>query len=86
MNKVNNSNNSNIKIELSSMSVVNENGNNRGYCWNFDVNNEFPIIPVNIEDGEVILEVGIPHKGYSIESVMKNGKMNGISRILMKRK
>ena len=86
MNKVNNSNNSNIKIELSSMSVVNENGNNRGYCWNFDVNNEFPIIPVNIEDGEVILEVGIPQKGYSIESVMKNGKMNGISRILNEKK
>ena len=82
MSNISKSNNSNIKIELSSISVVNENGNNRGYCWNFDVNNEFPIIPVNTENGEVILEVGIPHKGYSIESVMKNGKMNGISRIL----
>ena len=50
------------------------------------MNNEFPIIPVNMEDGEVILEVGIPHKGYWIESVMKNGKMNGISRILNEKK
>ena len=86
MSNISKSNNTNIKIELSSVEVVNENGNNRGYCWNFDVNNEFPIIPVNMEDGEVILEVGIPHKGYSIESVKKNGRMNGISRILNEKK
>ena len=86
MSNISKSNNTNIKIELSSIVVVNENGNNRGYCWNFDVNNEFPIIPVNTEDGEVILEVGIPHKGYSIESVMKNGRMNGNSRILNEKK
>ena len=61
MSKVSRSNNTNIKIDLSSIAVINENGNNRWYCWNFDVNNEFPIISVNIEEGEVILEVGIPH-------------------------
>ena len=86
MSNISKSNNTNIKIELSSIAVANENVNNRGYCWNFDVNNQFPIIPVNIEEGEVILEVGIPHKGYWIESVMKNGKMNGISRILNEKK
>ena len=44
MSKVSRSNNTNNKIELSSIEVVNEKDNNRGYCWNFAVNNEFPII------------------------------------------
>ena len=75
---------SNVCMELSSIAVVDNNC--RGECWKYNLNNQFPIIPVNVEDGEVILEVGIPHKGYSIESVMKNGKMNGISRILNEKK
>ena len=44
------------------------------------MNNSFPVILVNIED-EVNTEVDIPHKGYSIQTVMENGK-NEESRIL----
>ena len=32
---------------------------------------------MSIEDGEVVLEVDSPHKGYSIQTVMENGKMTG---------
>ena len=66
---------SNVCIELSSIAVVDNNC--RGECWKYNLNNQFPIIPVNVEDGEVILEVDSPHKGYSIETRIVNGKMNG---------
>ena len=53
---------SNVCIELSSI-AVGDNNNCRGECWKYNLNNQFPIIPVSIEDGEVILEVDSPHKG-----------------------
>ena len=71
---------SNVCIELSSI-VVGDN-NCRGECWKYNLNNQFPIIEGETRNGKVTLNVDSPHKGYLIESVMKNGKMNGNSRIL----
>ena len=66
---------SNVCIELSSIAVGDNNC--RGECWKYNLNNQFPIIEGQIKNGKVTLNVDSPHKGYLIESVMKNGKMNG---------
>ena len=71
----------NVGIELTSIAVTGG-SSGRGECWKFNLSNQFPIIPVNIENGEVVLDVDSPHKGFSIQTVMENGKMNGESRIL----
>ena len=47
------------------------------------MNNSFPVILVNVED-EVNTEVGIPHKGYSIQTVMENGKMKNLEFCMRK--
>ena len=70
---------SNVCMELSSIAVVDNNC--RGECWKFNISNQFSIIPSNIENGEVVLDIDSPHKGYSIQTVMKNGKLNGESII-----
>ena len=71
---------SNVCIEMSSIAVESKK-EERGECWKFNISNQFPIIPSNIENGEVVLDVDSPHKGYSIQTVMENGKMNGESII-----
>ena len=71
---------SNVCMELSSIAVGDNNC--RGECWKYNLNNQFPIIEEQTKNGKVTLNVDSPHKGYLIESVMKNGKMNGNSRIL----
>ena len=63
----------NVGLELSSIAVTGENGG-RGDRWKFNISNQFPIIPSNIENGEVVLDVDSPHKGYSIQTVMKKEK------------
>ena len=45
--------------------------------WNHCITNEFPISEVIRKGNEVILNIGSPHKGFVIESVMKDGKLNG---------
>ena len=81
MSNISKNSGTNVGIELSSIAVTGENGG-RGECWKFNISNQFPIIPSNIENGEVVLDVDSPHKGYSIQTVMENGKMSGESRIL----
>ena len=85
MSNISKNSGTNVGIELSSIAVTGESGG-RGECWKFNISNQFPIIPSNIENGEVVLDVDSPHKGYSIQTVMENGKMNGESRILNKKK
>ena len=85
MSNISKNSGTNVGIELSSIAVTGENGG-RGECWKFNISNQFPIIPSNIENGEVVLDVDSPHKGYSIQTVMEDGKMNGESRILNKKK
>ena len=81
MSNISKNSGTNVGIELSSIAVTGENGG-RGECWKYNLNNQFPIIEGQIKNGKVTLNVDSPHKGYLIESVMKNGKMNGNSRIL----
>ena len=85
MSNISKNSGTNVGIELTSITVAGESGG-RGECWKFNISNQFPIIPSNIENGEVIVSVDSPHKGYSIQTVMENGKMNGESRILNKEK
>ena len=80
MSNISKNSGTNVGIELTSIAVDKSGG--RGECWKFNISNQFPIIPSNIENGEVVLDVDSPHKGYSIQTVMENGKMNGESRIL----
>ena len=81
MSNISKNSGTNVGIELSSIAVAGENGG-RGECWKFNISNQFPIINPNIENGKVVLDVDSPHKGYSIQTVMENGKMSGESRIL----
>ena len=45
--------------------------------WNHCITNEFPISEVIRKGNEVILNIGSPHNGFIIESIMKKGKLNG---------
>ena len=81
MSNISKNSGANVGIEFSSIAVAGET-TNRGECWKFNISNQFPIIPPNIENGKVVLDVDSPHKGYSIQTVLENGKMNGESRIL----
>ena len=81
MSNISKNSGTNVGIELSSIAVAGENGG-RGECWKFNISNQFPIINPNTENGKVVLDVDSPHKGYSIQTVMENGKMSGESRIL----
>ena len=74
-------NRTNIRIELNSI-VVSGGNNKRGECWNFNVNNQFPVILSDMKNGEVSVAVDYPHKGYSIQTTLINGKLNGKSSIL----
>ena len=80
MSNISKNSGTNVGIELSSIAVAGENGG-RGECWKFNISNQFPIINPNIENGKVVLDVDSPHKGYSIQTVMEKGKMNGKSII-----
>ena len=81
MSNISKNSGTNVGIELTSITVTGE-SDGRGECWKLNISNQFPIIPPNIENGEVIVDVDSPHKGYSIQTVMENGKMNGESSIL----
>ena len=74
----------NVAIEMNSIAVESRN-EERGECWKYNISSQFPIISTNTENGEVVLDVDSPHKGYSIRTVMENGKMSGESRILNER-
>ena len=71
----------NVEIELNAAVMVDIN-DRRGKCWMYDVNNQFPVIPSNASNGKMTVEVDAPHKGYSIQTTLINGKLNGTSRIV----
>ena len=74
----------NVAIEMNSIAVESKK-EERGECWKFSLSTQFPIVNPNTENGKVVLDVDSPHKGYSLHTTMKNGKMNGSSRILNER-
>ena len=81
MSNITKGNRTNIGIELSSI-VVSGGNNKRGECWNFNVSNQFPVLLSNMKNGEMSVAVDSPHKGYSIQTTLINGKLNGKSSIL----
>ena len=62
---------------LSCNIVLNDIEENGLEMWNHCITNEFPISEVIRKGNEVILNIGSPHKGFVIESAMKDGKLNG---------
>ena len=46
--------------------------------WNWCITNQFPICTINKIDSEnVILNICSPHQGYTIQTKMKDWKLNG---------
>ena len=46
--------------------------------WNWCITNQFPISTIEKIDSEnVILNIGSPHQGYTIQTKMRDGKLNG---------
>ena len=74
----------NVGIELQSITVVGR-SEKRGECWLHNVSNQFPINCSDTKNGEVSVDVDVPHKGYVIQTKLVNGKPNGVSRILNER-
>ena len=64
-------------VPLSCNIVLNDIEENGLEMWNHCITNEFPISEVIRKGNEVILNIGSPHNGFVIESVMKDGKLNG---------
>ena len=64
-------------IPLSCNTVLNDIEENGLEMWNHCITNEFPISEVIRKGNEVILNIGSPHNGFVIESVMNDGKLNG---------
>ena len=79
MSNISKNSGANVGIELNSITV--DSRKERGECWKFNISNQFPIIPPNIEKGGAVIDIDSPHKGYSIQTVMETGKMNGESII-----
>ena len=69
-------------VELQEIQVDKVTQNNRCECWTHNIAEQFPIQAIKEQSGDTIIEVGIPHEGYSIETTVINGKINGISKIL----
>ena len=50
--------------------------------WSYCISNQFPISSVEKSDGKnVILMTGHPHQGYTIQTQMRDGKLNGVATI-----
>ena len=64
-------------VPLSCNTVLNDIEETGFEMWNHCITNEFPICEVIRKGNEVILNIGSPHNGFVIESVMKDGKLNG---------
>ena len=84
MSNISKNSGTNVGIELNSIAVESKK-EERGECWKFNLSTQFPIVNPNTENGKVVIDVDSPHKGYSLHTTMKNGKMNGSSRILNER-
>ena len=68
-------------VEIAPLNVSHDQGNKSGFevdIWSWCIANQFPISTINNADSEnVILNIGSPHHGYTIQTKMKDGKLNG---------
>ena len=69
-------------VELQEIQVDKVTQNNRCECWTHNIADQFSIRSIKEQSGDTIIEVGPPHEGYSIETTIINGKINGNSKIL----
>lgn len=53
----------------------------RGYCWKYNVSEQFPVKCELASADLVTIKVAKPHEGYSIVTTIRNSKMNGIAAI-----
>lgn len=67
-------------VELQEIQVDNVGQNNRCECWAHNIAEQFPIKAIKEQSGDTIIEVGPPHEGYSNETTVINGKINGESK------
>ena len=68
-------------IEIEPLNVSHDLGKESGFevdIWNWCITNQFPISTIDKIDSEnVILNIGSPHQGYTIQTKMKDGELNG---------
>ena len=50
--------------------------------FSVNVANQFYIKSINTSNGEFVVEVGYPHEGYTIQTVLLNSKLNRKSYII----
>ena len=77
-------NNQTDEVEMVSIDVDNSVEENRGSCWQDCLSNQFPITKCESDGKLSVFQVGVPHEGYTIETKLKNNKMNGKSKIVSK--
>ena len=70
-------------VELQEIQLDNFGQNNRCECWTHNRAYQFPIKSIKDQFGNTIIEVGLPQEGYSIETTVINGKINGKSNIVL---
>ena len=68
-------------IEFSSTIVDKKEITERGYCWKYNVSEQFPVKCELANADLVAIKVAKPHEGYSIATTIRNSKMNGIAAI-----
>ena len=69
-------------IELQEIQVDNACQSVRCQCWAYNIADQFPINSISEISGNMIVEVGPPHEGYTIETTVINKKINGKSKII----
>lgn len=69
-------------VELQTIHVDNASESIRCECWKHNVANQFPTKSINNSNGNLIVEVGSPHEGYTIRTTLLNSKLNGKSYIV----
>ena len=77
-------NNQTGEVEITSIKVDNSVEENRGSCWQDCLSNQFPVTICESDGKLSVFQVGAPHEGYTIETHLKNNKMNGKSKIVSK--
>ena len=66
-------------VELMDVMISPSNEKERMICWEAEFSSQFPVNRSNQRDGKTILNVNTPHEGYTIETRIKESKMQGKS-------
>ena len=66
-------------VELMDVVISPSDEKERMICWEAEFSSQFPVSLSNQRDGKTILNVNTPHEGYTIETQIKESKMQGKS-------